>query len=160
MSTSVSPAAADAVLVGCGKSRRPGGAPARDLYVSAYFARMRGYAERTGKPWFVLSARHGLVAPDTWLASDDCSLFTASRDYRRAWGLRVADQLEEALGPLPGLVLDVHAGAAYVRAADAALGPRGAVVLDQLQGLPIGRRLAWYLRQASAAPQRHAPARR
>lgn len=147
----VSPAAADAVLVGCVKSRRAGGAPARDLYVSDYFAKMRGYAERTGRPWFVLSATHGLVAPDAWLESDDCTLFNSSRDYRREWGCTVTQQLAEAVGPLEGRAFDVHAGGAYVAAAAAALSPAGAIVIDQLKGMPIGRRLAWYRQQSSAA---------
>ncbi len=38
--------------------------PAKDLYVSALFDKERAYAERTGIPWFILSAQHGLVAPD------------------------------------------------------------------------------------------------
>lgn len=143
--------AADAVLVGCVKGKRAGGASAKDLYTSDYFAKMRGYAERTGKPWFILSAKHGLVAPDEWLESDDCHLFNTSRDYRREWGVKVARQLEEAVGPLQGLAFDIHAGAAYVEAAAAALSPAGVIMIDQLRGLPIGRRLSWYLRQPSVS---------
>lgn len=150
----VSPTAADAVLVGCGKSRRAGGAPARDLYTSAYFAKMRGYAEGTGKPWFVLSATHGLVAPHEWLESDDCTLFTSSRDYRREWGLQVVGQLAEAVGPLQGRAFDVHAGAAYVAAVEVALDPEGGLLIDQLKGLPIGRRLSWYGQQSASGDAR------
>lgn len=141
-----------AVLVGGVKSRRAGGAPAQDLYTSHYFAKMRCYAESTGRPWFILSPGHGLVAPDAWLESDDCSLFNRSRDYRREWGLRVAGQLAEAVGPVRDSVFDVHAGAAYVRAVYAALDPQGAIVLDRLKGMPLGRRLAWYLQQHQRPP--------
>lgn len=55
---------ADIVLVGCAKSKRPHGAAAKDLYTSDYFSKMRAYAESTGRPWFILSAEHGLVSPD------------------------------------------------------------------------------------------------
>lgn len=71
-----------------------------------------------------------------------------SRDYRRDWGLRVAALLEGSVGPLEGVVFDIHAGAAFVEAVEAALGPLGAAVTNQLQGLSFGRRLSWYVRQA------------
>src|SRR5699024_9558468 len=80
-----SPTGADVVLVGCVKSKRASGAPAKDLYTSGYFAKMRAYAESTGKPWFILSAEHGLVAPDQWLEPYDCYLPNESPAYRREW---------------------------------------------------------------------------
>lgn len=58
---------ANVVLVGCVKTKVGHGAPAKDLYVSDYFAKMRAYAEASGLPWFILSAEHGLVSPDEWL---------------------------------------------------------------------------------------------
>jgi hypothetical protein len=58
----------------------------------------------------------------------------------------VAEQLEHALGSLSGVLIDVHAGAAYVEAVEQALRTRGAQVLDQLKGLSFGRRLSWYLK--------------
>ncbi len=140
---------ADIVLVGCVKSKSPHGAVAKDLYTSDYFSKMRAYAESTGRPWFILSAEHGLVSPDEWLEPYDCYLPDMNRDYRRDWGQRVAVQLEQAIGPLEGVVFDIHAGAAYVESVEAALCTLGAVVTDQLHGLSFGRRLSWYLRQGS-----------
>ena len=138
---------ADAVLVGCVRSKLPGGAPAKDLYTSHYFAKMRAYAEGTGRPWFILSAEHGLVSPDEWLEPYDCYLPEMSRDYRRAWGQKVASQLEAALGSLAGLTLDIHAGSTYVQSVQEAVEPLGAGVVAQLEGLSFGRRLSWYLQQ-------------
>ena len=143
------PQKADVVLVGCAKTKLAHRAPAKDLYVSDYFSKMRRYAEATGLRWFILSAEHGLVAPDEWLEPYERYLPDTSRDYRRSWGERVACQLEHAVGPLAGVVVDVHAGAAYVDSVDQALRARGALVLDQLQGLSFGRRLSWYLHQES-----------
>lgn len=51
-------------LVGCGKAKRENAAPARDLYTSSYFAAKRNYVERSGREWYVLSAKHGLLDPD------------------------------------------------------------------------------------------------
>jgi len=149
--TAQAPSSADVVLVACVKSKRPHGAAAKDLYTSDYFSKMRTYAEGTGRPWFILSAEHGLVSPDEWLEPYDCYLPDMSRDYRRNWGLRVAAQLEEAVGPLEGVVFDIHAGAAYVESVEAALRPLGGVVTDQLHGLAFGRRLSWYVWQGSGS---------
>ncbi|GAB3488264.1 DUF6884 domain-containing protein [Flexivirga lutea] len=136
---------ADVVLVGCVKTKLDHGAPAKDLYVSDYFAKMRNYAEASGRPWFILSAEHGLISPDEWLEPYERYLPDTSREYRTAWGEKVAQQLEQAVGSLPGLLVDIHAGAAYVESVEEALTPRGAHVLDQLRGLSFGRRLSWYL---------------
>lgn len=142
----------DLVLVGCVKSKRAFGAPAKDLYTSDYFVKMRTYAEATGLPWFILSAEHGLVRPDEWLEPYERYLPETSDDYRRAWGLKVATQLEEAVGPLAGLVVDVHAGGVYVGSVRGPLQQRGAKVIDQLSGLSFGRRLSWYLKREGADP--------
>jgi len=147
-SQSRSPTRRDVVLVGCVKSKRPVGAPAKDLYTSDYFTKMRSYAEATGLPWFILSAEHGLIDPDEWLEPYERYLPDTSREYRSAWGEQVAVQLEQAVGPLAGLVVDVHAGGAYVDALEPELLRRGAEVVDQLKGLSFGRRLSWYLHQA------------
>ena len=52
------------LLVACVKEKLAAPAAARDLYVSPLFKKEREYAERAGLPWFILSAEHGLVAPD------------------------------------------------------------------------------------------------
>lgn len=77
---------ADVVLVGCVKTKLEHGAPAKDLYVSDYFAKMRGYVEASGMPWFILSAEHGLVAPDRWLEPYERYLPATSGEYLRSWG--------------------------------------------------------------------------
>ncbi|UUW88643.1 DUF6884 domain-containing protein [Pimelobacter simplex] len=136
---------ADVVLVGCVKTKLDHGAPAKDLYVSDYFAKMRNYAEASGRPWFILSAEHGLISPEEWLEPYERYLPDTSREYRTAWGEKVAEQLEQAVGSLADLLVDIHAGATYVESVEAALAPRGAQVLDQLRGLSFGRRLSWYL---------------
>ncbi|WP_144900870.1 DUF6884 domain-containing protein [Halobellus captivus] len=52
------------VIVGCGAAKRDEPTPASDLYTSTYFAKKREYAETIGDAWLVLSAEHGLIAPD------------------------------------------------------------------------------------------------
>lgn len=135
---------ADVLLIGCVKGRLDRAAPAKELYDSSYFRKMRAYAERSGAPWFILSAEHGLVRPDQWLEPYDCYLADMSGDFRRAWGEKVVSQLHDALGHLAGLSVEVHAGGTYVDTIGPALRSRGVRLLDPLRGLSIGRRLSWY----------------
>ena len=138
------PAAADIILVTCVKSKAARPCAAKDLYTSALFRKERAYAERAGVPWFILSAEHGLVAPDEWLAPYERYLPDTTPAYRSAWGAWVAARLELAAGPLEGKVIEVHAGATYLDAVRLELENLGARVTDPLHGLQMGQRLAWY----------------
>ena len=132
------------ILVGCVKKKLDAPAPAKDLYTSALFRKERAYAEQAGAPWFILSAEHGLVGPDQTLEPYDLRLSKTSRDYRRAWGARVVEQLRAAVGPLVGMTIEVHAGSAYADAIRGSLMEEGATVVEPLAGLSMGARLAWY----------------
>jgi hypothetical protein len=134
----------DVVLVGCVKTKLGVPAPAKDLYTSALFRKERAYAERAGARWFILSAEHGLVAPDMVLEPYDLRLSKTSRDYRRSWGRRVVEQLHEAVGPITGKTVEIHAGSAYADAIRELLSRDGATVIEPLAGLTMGARLAWY----------------
>jgi len=145
--------AADVVLVGCVKSKRTLAAAAKDLYTSALFTKERAYAERTGVPWYILSAKYGLVGPDEWIEPYEMYLPETAPSYRRAWGARVIEQLERCEGPLQGKVIEIHAGAAYLEALRSGLTKLGALVTEPLEGLRMGERLAWYgTNRAPSAP--------
>lgn len=99
-------------LVGCsaGKLHRP--APARDLYTSQLFRKASAYAELTCDRWYILSAEHGLVHPDTVLDPYDVKLGVNSQPIH-AWADRVRGQLAAELADVPGVVLVALAGAQY-----------------------------------------------
>ena len=132
-------------LVACSRAKTNRPAPARELYVSPLFRAARAYAERHYGPgrWFILSARHGLVDPDTVLAPYDLNLGQLSARERVAWGDRVAVELTDRFPS--GTVLWFHAGALY-RDAIASVVPHQ--VRFPLAGLRIGQQLAWYRRHA------------
>jgi hypothetical protein len=136
--------AADVVLISCVKSKQNKPAKAKDLYISDLFAKERAYAERSGRPWFILSAEHGLVDPEQVLAPYEAYLPAMPASYRRSWGNTVITQLETVLGSLRGLTLEIHAGRPYVRSIQDGLLQRGANVLLPLDGLRFGTRLRWY----------------
>ena len=132
------------LLLGCVSEKGPADVAARDLYVSTLFRLRRAYAETLGSPWFILSARHGLVRPDEVLEPYDVRLSSLPAAGRRAWGDRVFAQLQAAAAPLPGRVFEFHAGSHYVEAVRPHLERLGAVVAWPLKGLGLGEQLHWY----------------
>lgn len=152
----VASVAPDVVLVGCVKEKLSRSAPAQQLYTSDLFCKRRAYAKATGAPWLILSALHGVVAPDDVLAPYDMALKDQSAGYRRQWGKRVVAELATRGLLVAGSVLEVHAGAAYVDAIATDVAARGARLIQPLAGLRMGEQLAWYgrsRRSAAATPR-------
>lgn len=132
-------------LVGCVKTKGPIAAPAGELYSSALFTGRRRFVESACARWFILSARHGLLAPSVVIEPYDESLVDADAGERRAWSDGVLRSLEKELGDVSGLAFEVHAGAAYrdFGLVDG-LRRRGAEVVVPAAGLSQGRQLAFY----------------
>ena len=61
-------------IVACSKTKLATPAPAKDLYTSPLFKAARAYCERTYDRWFILSALHGLVEPETVIEPYDVTL--------------------------------------------------------------------------------------
>jgi hypothetical protein len=145
------------LLLGCVKGKGPRPAPARELYRSDLFRKRRAYAEASARPWFILSAQHGLVHPDDLLAPYDMALEKQSAAYRAGWGREVAAALQRCLGPLSGTTFEVHAGAPYVEAIRGLLEAAGASVVLPLRGLTQGQQLRWYLDTPTPKATRRPP---
>jgi hypothetical protein len=143
----------DIVLVTCVKTKRRKPCAAKDLYVSSLFVKQRAYAEQSGVPWFIVSAEHGLVVPDEWLSPYERYLSDTPSTFRSAWGLWVAARLQLLAGPLSGRIIEAHAGSAYIDALRPQLEAQGATLVDPLQGLSMGARLAWYGSETVSAEQ-------
>lgn len=134
------------VLLGCVKRKRSQPSAARDLYDgSPLWRRRRAYAERCGAPWYILSAKHGLLAPDDWIEPYDLALKHLAIGERRDWSRRVLDELHIRFGTLVGMSVECHAGKDYLEnGLEAGLRTAGAVVWRPLAGIRIGAQLSWY----------------
>jgi hypothetical protein len=138
------------VLIGCAKTKGPAPCPARDLYISPLFRKARQYAENLGAEWWILSAEHGLLHPDTFIAPYETTLLAMTREKRRTWAAGVHRQLL-ARRLLPGFrgPTTILAGAAYREHLVPWLTLDGfdpKAVTIPLAGLGIGRQLAWLTR--------------
>lgn len=137
------------LLVGCGKSKRAERAAARDLYTGPLFADRRAYAEATGDPWWVLSARHGIVDPDRELRPYDETMEGKPPVDRAAWAVGVVLQLLTELPDdvdLRAVIVEIHAGEAYADQLADVLVAAGLSVDRPVRGLGIGEQRAWYRR--------------
>lgn len=118
-------------LIQCTNSKRDEKAPAKDLYdESGYFCDMRRYAEAKDYPWYILSAKHGLVQPETALEPYD------------EFGLsdRQGTEIAEQLVNRDVTVVEIVAGKKYTNPLIPELELRGIDVIDNFAGQKIGER--------------------
>jgi hypothetical protein len=147
------------IVLGCVKEKLPHRKRAAELYQGQLWTARRDYAEyveseyvgslgERGCSYLILSARWGLIHPDTVIEPYDLLLSTMSDLQRASWALHVADEALTTCLPDEGtpsdLTLEIHAGASYVEALRPVLQAIGVVVEWPLQGLAIGQQLQWY----------------
>lgn len=148
------------ILVGCTKTKRAERSMARDLYdPSDLFRRRRAYAEASGLPWAILSARAGVISPDFVLDPYDMTIAQRRRpdmdprgwaisSIQAAFRLAGADVLEDPI------VIEVHAGIDYVRTLELALPAftrsERITIEHPVAGMQIGEQKAHYLPPAPA----------
>ena len=137
---------ADWLLVGCVKRKSARGGSARDVYVSPLWRYRREYAEQLAVPWFILSAKHGLLDPGTRIEPYDLALADLSPSERRAWSQDVLDQFKDVTGDLAEKTIEVHAGQLYIEfGLEQGLRQAGAKVYRPLAHIPgIGSQITWY----------------
>ena len=133
------------VLVACVKEKNARPMPARDLYSSDWFQKASAYAERMADEWYVLSARHGLVAPDTVIAPYDETLNNMPVAARRAWARRVLGDLHRWLRPGDHVLM--LAGTKYREHLVAPIRHMGCEVEVPMKGLRFGEQKRWLKRQ-------------
>ena len=138
-------------LVSCVKAKRATRAPAKDLYISPWFRKARQYVERTGRRWFILSARHGVLEPEAMIRPYEQALEDMPRAERRAWADKVLGQLAQHLGE--GDTLVILAGRLYRTFVESELRDRAVEVQVPLAGMRIGEQMSWFDRQRPQQPE-------
>jgi hypothetical protein len=139
-------------LVGCAsqKLKRPGAGP-RTLRLPAVQEGLRLRRAHLRR-WYLLSAKHGLVHPDTVLEPYDMRLGTNHRTSPpiHQWDARVKEQLDAELAGLANVTLVALAGEQYRIAVHNSRWP----VEIPMKGLGIGQQLGWLTEKLSAGGHR------
>ena len=99
-------------------------------------------------PWFILSAKYGLVSPNEVIAPYEETLNYFSREDRRAWSMRVFRVLEKKCPPPRTLIF--LAGKKYREDIVALSLKVGYRCETPMEGLGIGIQLRWLSRQQLA----------
>lgn len=106
---------------------------AKDLYMeSTYFEKMRTWAEARETPWYILSAKHGLLAPNEIVSPYN------ERGISKAQAISVA----VALDGIGVDRVDICAGRDYTEHLIAELDRDGIEVVEHFAGERIGTRMA------------------
>lgn len=134
-------------LIACVAQKGASSAPAADLYLSPWFTKAKALAIRSGAPWFILSAQHGLVSPSSVIAPYDLTLATMKAPSRRAWAEIVIAQMRDQLPPADEVVL--LAGDRYRAGLMDWLAAHYGTISIPMRGMPIGRQLQWLTKETA-----------
>ena len=143
---------ADLCLVSCGRRKVSNAVPAKDLYCSPQFRKTRELVESQGWPWFILSAKHGLLDPERRTEPYDMTLNNMGAAERREWAKTVMDALEPRLTGVRSIV--IFAGETYRKHLAPDLCSRGIEVHVPMEGLLQGEQLAWLNAQLARLKKR------
>ena len=89
--------AADLCLVSCVSVKQHAPVPAKDLYISPWFRKARACVEALGCPWYILSAKYGLVDPNETIEPYEKTLKTMRAGERWEWARGVVKDLDPHL---------------------------------------------------------------
>lgn len=129
------------VLVACVSQKLSRPAPAKLLYCSEWFLKVRRIIERQEVDWLILSDLYGVVAPDAEIFPYDKTLKNASVLERKAWAESTLKQLAPYLNGRQRIV--IFAGQHYRHFLVPALQSKGYKVEVPMANLRIGEQLAW-----------------
>ena len=136
-------------LVACVKTKRSVASPAEDLYTSSLFKKASSYARQIADEWYILSAKHGLLDPDTVIGPYEKTLRRMPVGERRAWARQVMAELEDMLRPDDRVVF--LAGKRYRENLVDPVRQMGCRVEIPMEGLSFGQQLRWLNEQIGSA---------
>jgi hypothetical protein len=118
------------------KSKHTYKTKAKDLYNSTLFRAQRAFAEHFADQWFVLSAKYGLLDPETEIEPYEETLKGASSHRKRIWSAQVFAELTKIIKPDNKIV--ITAGEDYCRYLVPMIAALGNAVERPVKGLRMG----------------------
>lgn len=124
---------------------------ASELYISDLFRKAKEYATRNYDRWYILSAKYGLVNPDSIIEPYDKTLNKMPNHERLRWAEQVYSILAKYTKPNDEITF--IAGIKYRQHLIALLSQRGNKTFVPMEGMGIGKQLKW-LKEQNYAPNR------
>lgn len=138
------------ILIACSASKLDNDATAKDLYTGQLFKKSKAYAEKTGEPYFILSAVHGLLEPTKVIGPYNYTLKKQRLKEREAWASRVVDSI---VWHVPqGSTIILLAGSDYADPIESKLKLKGFKIDRPLKGLGIGQQQHKLIELTKAIP--------
>lgn len=142
-------------LVSCTKLKASSPCRAADLYRPSTFFRLAyAYASREAARTMILSAKYGLLRPDTTVAPYEQTLATASWAERKEWAARVHAQLRDSPEYRDATSVLWLAGESYRAALLPLVQQDGKECFVPMEGLAQGKQLSWLNRQLAGSEPR------
>jgi hypothetical protein len=147
-------------LVSCVSQKLDKAAPAAELYTSDWFRKAVAWIKAaTFDQWYILSAKHGLVAPDQRIRPYDETLARMKKDDRRKWAKRVTSQVVETVGIHPPAAITILAGDKYREFLVPELRSWDYRIELPLKGMGIGEQKRWLAEHTVTPPRMRRPER-
>lgn len=136
---------ANVYLVSCVSVKRNIKAAAADLYTSSWFKKARAYTEERADAWFILSAKYGLLNPETLIEPYEKTLNTMPKKERLEWAEYVLRAILDNTAQGDHIVF--LAGSRYREFLATKLCHLGYTVEVPLANMGIGQQLSWLSNQ-------------
>lgn len=120
-------------LISCSSLKTEYAAPAKDLYRGHMFLMAKKIIEHKKYPWFILSAKHGLLKPDDFIEPYNLSLKSMTKNQREKWAYCVNQKLKIINNKNEKIL--VFAGELYLNAV------QGFEVINPIKGLSLGYKM-------------------
>lgn len=133
-------------LVSCTKKKQDSPSRPRELYqLSPLFRKASQYADMNHDQWYVLSAKHGLLLPDSSIIEPyDETLSDLSQENRQSWADTVFEDLSQKNLLDGDVVFVLHAGRDYYEPLLPRFDSAGVSYSIPTEGLKLGETLSWY----------------
>ena len=125
-------------------------AQAKNLYVSPWFKKAVAYSQIQPTPWYILSAKYGLVHPDDEIEPYEKTFNKMGVYDRRLWGIEVLQNLALECPKLESVIF--LAGMKYREYLMPSLSARGINIEIPMLGLRSGMQLKWLTERANYVP--------
>lgn len=133
-------------LVSCVSVKGKYKTEAQYLYMSTWFNKAKAYVLKNYDIWAILSAKYGLLLPETTIAPYNQTLNTYLKNKRIEWAKRVNEQLYTAY-PAKNTSIYLFAGYKYREFLVPMLKKGGYIVDIPLERMQIGQQLQWFTLQ-------------